>query len=284
MIAYIGTGLLGSNFVKALLKKGEQVNVWNRTHAKAKALEQSGARSFESVTDAVKNAERLHLTLKDDQAVDEILEKAKAGFNKGLIIVDHTTTSTEGAAKRTEYWKKRGFTYLHAPVFMGPSNALDSSGYMLVSGDQELIKKLEPALSAMTGKLINFGPESNRAAAVKLLGNSFLLFLTTGWTDLLALAKAMKVPVSDITSLFTEWNPGASAPGRLKKILAADFGNPTWELNMARKDTRLMMEEAEKAGQHLAAIPAIAAEMDRWIEKGHGQSDWTVIAKDNVPG
>ena len=28
MIAYIGTGLLGSNFVKAMLKKGEQVNVW----------------------------------------------------------------------------------------------------------------------------------------------------------------------------------------------------------------------------------------------------------------
>jgi 3-hydroxyisobutyrate dehydrogenase len=284
MIAYIGTGLLGSNFVKALLKKGEQVNVWNRTHAKAKKLEQFGARSFESITEAVKDADRLHLTLKDDQAVDEILEKARPGFKKDVIIIDHTTTSTQGAAKRTEYWKKQGFTYLHAPVFMGPSNALDSSGYMLVSGDQELIIKMEPALSAMTGKLINFGPESNRAAAVKLLGNSFLLFLTTGWTDLLALAKAMKVPTSDITSLFTEWNPGASAPGRLKKILAADFGNPTWELKMARKDTKLMMDEAEKSGQHLAVIPAIAAEMDRWIEKGHGQSDWTVIAKDNIPG
>ena len=282
MIAYTGTGLLGSNFVKALLKKGEQVNVWNRTHAKAKVLEKDGAKAFESITEAVKNAERLHLTLKDDAAVDEILEKARPGFKTGLIIVDHTTTSTEGAAKRTAYWKQQGFTYLHAPVFMGPSNALDSTGYMLVSGDQELIKKLEPALSAMTGKLINFGTEPNRAAAVKLLGNSFLLFLTTGWSDVLALAKAMQVPSSDLTSLFAEWNPGASAPARLKKILAADFDHPTWELNMARKDAGLMIREAENAGQHLTAIPAIAAEMDRWIKKGHGQSDWTVIAKDNL--
>lgn len=282
MIAYIGTGLLGANFVKAMLKKGQTVNVWNRTSAKAKALEAFGAKAFESVKDALKGAERLHLTLSDDKAVDELLEKAKSGFEPGLIIVDHTTTSTKGAAYRTAYWKEQGFTYLHAPVFMGPPNALDSTGYMLVSGDQQLIAKLEPALSAMTGKLINFGPETNRAAAVKLLGNSFLLFLTTGWSDVLALAQAMQVPTSDLVSLFNDWNPGAAAPGRLKRILAADFDNPSWELNMARKDTRLMMEEAESANKHLAAIPSIAAEMDKWIAKGFGNKDWTVIAKDNL--
>ncbi len=282
MVAYIGTGLLGSNFVKAMLKKGEQVNVWNRTRSKAQALETAGARSFDKITDAVKDADRLHLTLSDDKAVDEILESAKLGFRPGLIIVDHTTTSTEGARRRTAYWKEQGFVYLHAPVFMGPPNALDGTGYMLVSGDQHLIKELEPVLSAMTGKLLNFGPEPGRAAAVKLLGNSFLLFLTTGWSDVLALAKAMKVPSSDLLSLFSEWNPGATAPARLKRILAADFANPSWELSMARKDTRLMMEEAARVNQRLAAIPAIAAEMDRWIEKGHGNSDWTVIAKDSI--
>ena len=282
MLAYIGTGLLGSNFVKAMLKKGEKVNVWNRTFAKAKSLEEFGARSFEKITEAVKDADRLHLTLSDDKAVNDILEQARPAFKKGLIIVDHTTTSTEGAAQRTAYWKQQGFTYLHAPVFMGPPNALESTGYMLVSGDQDVIKKVEPLLSAMTGELLNFGPEPGRAAAVKLLGNAFLMFLTTGWSDVLALARAMKVPSADIVSLFAEWNPGASAPARLKRILAANFDNPSWELKMARKDTRLMMEEAAKANQHLAAIPAIAAEMDRWITKGHGNNDWTVIAKDNL--
>lgn len=282
MITYIGTGLLGSNFVKAMLKRGEQVHVWNRTAEKAKALEASGAKVFLNAAEAVRGAERLHMTLSDDKAVDEVLESARTGFGPGLIIVDHTTTSTEGAARRTKYWKEQGFTYIHAPVFMGPPNALDGSGYMLISGDQALIKQLEPALSAMTGKLLNFGEEVNRAAAVKLLGNSFLLFLTTGWTDLLGLAKAMHVPTSDITTLFSEWNPGAAAPARLKRILAADFDNPSWELKMARKDTRLMMEEAEKAGQHLAAIPAIAKEMDKWIDKGMGEKDWTVIAKENL--
>ncbi|MBD0288676.1 MAG: NAD(P)-dependent oxidoreductase, partial [Flavisolibacter sp.] len=33
MKAFLGMGLLGSNFVRAMLQKGEEVQVWNRTAA-----------------------------------------------------------------------------------------------------------------------------------------------------------------------------------------------------------------------------------------------------------
>lgn len=97
MICFLGMGLLGSNFTKALLQKGQQVNVWNRTFAKAKALETFGAKACENILDAVKNAERIHITLPDDKVVDEILEKAKSNLKPGCIIIDHSTTSTKGA-------------------------------------------------------------------------------------------------------------------------------------------------------------------------------------------
>lgn len=282
MIAFLGTGLLGSNFVKALRKKGQQVQVWNRTAAKAKALETDGAVAFADPAAAVKGASRIHLTLSDDQAVDEILEKASAGFAPGAIIIDHTTTSVEGAARRTETWKKRGVTYIHAPVFMGPPNALESTGYMLISGDQETIRQIEPELSAMTGKLINLGTETNKAAGMKLIGNLFLMALTAGLSDVLALAKSVDIPATDVEALFAMWNPGTMIPARLKRILSDQFNNPSWELKMARKDARLMLEEAQAAKVPLTIIPAIAREMDRWIEKGHGNDDWTIIAKENV--
>jgi 3-hydroxyisobutyrate dehydrogenase len=51
---------------------------------------------------------------------------------------------------------------------------------------------------------------------------------------------------------------------------------------MARKDTQLFIDAAKKGNTHLAVLPAIAAEMDRWIAKGHGNDDWTVIGKDSV--
>ncbi len=284
MKAFLGMGLLGSNFVKAMIKKGDQVQVWNRTAAKAKALEADGAKAFDDVADAVRGADIIHITLKDDDTVNEVLAKASAGFKPGAIIIDHTTTSAQGAIERTKQWKERGFSYQHAPVFMGPPNALESTGNMLVSGDQDLISKLKPELSKMTGNVINFGPEAGKAAGMKLIGNLFLIAFTAGIADMLTLAKALGIPSSDVSSLFDAWNPGAAAPARLKRIASGDYSNPSWELSMARKDAGLMIAAAELGGTSLNVIPSIAAEMDRWIAKGHGADDWTVIGKDAVSG
>ena len=282
MKAFLGMGLLGSNFVKAMLRRGEKVQVWNRTTSKATELEQFGAKAFANVEDAVRGADRVHITLKDDATVDEVLEKAKSGLTPGAMIIDHTTTSKEGAIRRTKEWKEKGFTYLHAPVFMGPSNALDSTGYMLVSGNSDIIHKLEPELAPMTGKVLNFGTETGRAAAMKLVGNAFLVCFTTSIREALILAKAMDVPLANINTLFNSWNPGAMLPARLAKITEGNFTSPSWELSMARKDTGLFLEEAQKGGAELTLIPAIAELMDDWIEKGFGNNDWTVIAKGAV--
>jgi 3-hydroxyisobutyrate dehydrogenase len=282
MKAFLGMGLLGSNFVRAMLQKGETIQVWNRTAAKAKALEAYGAKAFDNANDAVQDAGIIYVTLKDDATVDEVLETASKGFKDGAIIVDHTTTSAKGAIQRTRDWKSKGFTYLHAPVFMGPQNALESTGFMLVSGEQPIIEQLMPELSKMTGKLINFGPEEGKAAGIKLTGNSFLLSLTAGLSDALALAKAHGIEANEILNLFNNWNPGAMVPARLQKIAEGKFNTPSWELNMARKDAGLMISAAKEAGINLAVIPAIAAAMDQWIAKGHGNDDWSVIAKDSI--
>jgi 3-hydroxyisobutyrate dehydrogenase len=282
MVAFLGMGLLGANFVQAMIRKGEKVQVWNRTASKATELEQYGAKAFPQAADAVKGAKIIHITLKDDAVVDEVLAAASPSIQPGAIIIDHTTTSVEGAIQRTRQWQGKGFTYLHAPVFMGPANALDSTGYMLVSGDQQVIASVEPVLNKMTGKLINFGPETGRAAGMKLLGNCFLVAFTSGIADTLSLAKALKIPVSDLSTLFDSWNPGAGLPARLKRVASGDYDTPSWELNMARKDVGLFMQEAKQGGTTLAVIPAIAKEMDRWIATGHGNNDWSVIAKDAV--
>ncbi|HVY48955.1 MAG TPA: NAD(P)-dependent oxidoreductase [Minicystis sp.] len=282
MIAFFGTGLLGGNFVRALRKRGEDVHVWNRSPDKAKALEEAGARAFADPADAAKGAARIHLTLSDDAAVDDVLERARPGFAPSVDVVDHTTTSPTGTRARAARWAERGVSFLHAPVFMGPPNALDATGVMLVSGDAARIARLRPALAAMTGKLVELGPEPDRAAAFKLLGNAFLMFLTAGLADMFALGKALGVPPADVAGLFDFFNPGAMVPARAKRMREAVPGPASWELGMARKDARLMLEEAARAGATLSTLPAIAALMDRFIERGHAHDDWTVIGSDGL--
>lgn len=283
MKLFIGTGLLGAAFVKAMLERGDNVRVWNRTIAKAETLAEDGAEVCADVKEAVSGIQHIHVCLKDDASVNEVLAKAEKNLERGTVIVDHTTTSVDGAIERTQKWKEKGITYQHAPVLMGPTNALHATGNMLVSGDQQVINRLEPELSKMTGTLLNLGDVVGKAAGMKLVGNQFLMAINGGISDSLELVKSMGFSSKDVQDLYDAWDPGAVAKGSLKKILSDRFQNASWELVMARKDARLMMEEAQKAGNKLTVVPAVAQEMDKWIEKGHGQDDWTVFVSEHLP-
>lgn len=278
-IAFLGMGLLGGNFVRALRRRGEEVRVWSRTAAKAQALAAAGAVPCATPAEAVRGAARVHLTLTDDAAVDAVLEAARPDLVPGVPIVDHSTTSPEGARARVARWHERGHPFQHAPVFMGPQHALESTGLMLASGDRARLDELAPALERMTGKLTWLGPDEGRAAALKLVGNLFLMSMSAGLVDALRLGKAMGVPPAESGALFDLFNPGAFVPARVKRILAAEHDQPSWALEMARKDARLMAEAAGGAGA-LTLLPALLAAMDQRIAEGLGQKDWMVISKD----
>lgn len=283
MIAFFGTGLLGSGFVRALLARGERVHVWNRTKEKALALEAYGARVFDDPGAAAEGATRVHLALSDDASVDDVLGRARPRLDARALLVDHTTTAPSRTRARVLDWDARGYRLLHAPVFMGPKNALEGTGLMLVSGDRERVREARPHLEKMTGSVLDLGERIEQAASFKLLGNLFLMFVTSGLADMFELARALDVDPAAAASLFAHFNPGLSVPARAERMLGAELGQASWELAMARKDARLMLEESEAAHRALRVLPAIAARMDALLAAGHGKDDWTVLGKDEGP-
>ena len=82
-VAFLGTGLLGGAMVEGMLRRGDSVTVWNRTEAKARALEAFGAKVAATPGDAVAGAERVHMTLPDDDVVDQIVAAFSAAAGEG---------------------------------------------------------------------------------------------------------------------------------------------------------------------------------------------------------
>src|SRR5262249_701485 len=179
---------------------------------------------------------------------------------------------------RAGRWKDRGAPFLHARIFMGPQNALEGTGIMLAPGDRDTFDAVAGELGKMTGKLVYLGPVPECAAQFKLLGNLFLMFLTSGLADFFALAKAFDVAPAEAVSLFGYFNPGVTVTARAQRMMID--AQPSWGLSMARKDARLIQEAVQRSGGTLDVLPAIAALMDKWIESGHGGDDWTVIGRD----
>jgi 3-hydroxyisobutyrate dehydrogenase len=278
-IAFFGTGLMGSGFVRRLRATGHEVNVWNRSAAKARALEADGVRAFDDPVAALAGAERIHLSLSDDASVDAVLEPIAAAIPKAAWIVDHTTTAVTPTGERIARWNSRDRTFVHAPVFMGPSNALEGTGLMLVSGEKSRCDALLSALQKMTGNVLYLGEAPERAAAFKLFGNLTLIGIMGVLGDVNRLAHAVGIPTSEAFSLFKHFNPGQFLPARAARIEAGEFTSPSFEVSMARKDVRLMIEEARRGGVDLFVMPGVAAMFDAAIARGEGALDAAAAAR-----
>lgn len=278
-IAFFGAGLMGTGFVRRARANGVEVNVWNRSPAKAQALQASGARAFDDPAAALAGVQRIHLSLADDASVDAVLEPLVDQIATDTWIVDHTTTAVRPTAERAARWTARGRVFVHAPVFMGPANAADGSGLMLVAGPRAQHDALLPVLQRMTGTVHYVGEAPQRAAAFKLFGNLTLLGLLGLLGDVNRLAHAVGIDTKDAFSLFDQFNPGATLPARAARITAAEFDKPSFEIAMARKDVRLMLEEAQRGGVELFVMPGLAAMFDAAIARGEGALDAAAAAR-----
>lgn len=273
-IAFLGTGLLGAAFAEAAAARGDTVTAWNRTAAKAQALARFGVKSAASPAEAVRGASRVHLVLRDDAVVDEVIAAARPGLAAGAILLDHTTTRPDLTAARAKRLRAGGLDYLHCPVFMGPAAARQAQGSMMVAGPRALFERVEADLAKMTARLEYLGERADLAAAHKLFGNTVIIGLVAIMADVLAIARSSGVDPQAAIDRLRTLDLNAMVARRGVAMAKGDF-TPSFELAMARKDVGLMLETAE--GAPLAALPAIAARMDELIAAGHGGKDASAL-------
>ena len=272
-LAVLGMGLLGAGFAQNLLEKGHTVRVWNRTASKCEPLRALGAEVAASPADAVRGAERVHLVLAEDFAVDAVIDALGDALGADVPVIDHSTNLPEKVAARFPRLRGLGIRYLHAPVFMAPANAREATGLMLIAGPEAEITALTPALNTMTGKVWNSGEAPERAASLKIVGNGMLVGMSGVMGDLFRVGAGGGLSEADVLGLFEVFVPTFGRIG--KRVLAAADADASFELSMARKDTRLMIDTATPG---LTVLPAIAARMDEMIADGQGAKDYAIFA------
>jgi 3-hydroxyisobutyrate dehydrogenase-like beta-hydroxyacid dehydrogenase len=278
-IAFLGTGLLGSAFVEAAAKRGDDIAVWNRSPEKARALEPLGVRVARTPQEAVREAASVHLVLKDDAVVEEVIALLRPGLGRDSVILDHTTTQPALTAERSMRLNADGVQYLHCPVFIGPAAARAGKGTILAAGPRALFDARKDELSRMAPRVEFVGERPDLAAVYKLCGNAFIIGLSALVADVFAIAGGAAVAPASAMRILELFDPAGVIAGRGKSMAAGDF-TPSFELTMARKDVRLMLETA--GALPLAVLPGLATRMDQLIAEGHGAADLGVLGLDSA--
>jgi 3-hydroxyisobutyrate dehydrogenase len=278
-IAFLGTGLLGGAFAEAAAKRGDTVTAWNRSPDKALALARFGVKPAATPAEAVRGASRVHLVLRDDAVVEEVIAAARPGLAADAVLIDHTTTLPKSTAERAGRLRSEELHYLHCPVFMGPAAARDAKGIMMAAGPRELFDRVQRDLARMTGRLEFMGERPDLAALNKLFGNAMIVGIVAVTSDVLAMARAGGVDPADAVKLLGQLDLNEMVARRGGNMVKGNFA-ASWEIAMARKDVGLMLEAIGDGP--MAVLPAIAARMDQLIADGHGAKDASAMAIDAV--
>ena len=139
-IGFIGVGIMGKSMVKNLMKAGFELHIYARTKSKVNDVIEEGAIFHETIGECVRASEAVITMVGFPQDVEEvyfdegnIMDQAE----KGMYLIDMTTTSPMISKKICEEGKKKGVHVVDAPVTGGDTGAKAGTLSIRVGGNKE---------------------------------------------------------------------------------------------------------------------------------------------------
>ncbi|MBC7700083.1 NAD(P)-dependent oxidoreductase, partial [Aquabacterium sp.] len=208
-LTVLGCGLMGAPMARRLLAAGFSVTAWNRTRAKAQALESAGALVAESPAQAVAQADIVITMLEHGKVVEEVLfglaaDSAVAGLKPGALVIDMSSILPEQAREHARCLALVGAASLDAPVSGGTVGAQAGTLAIMAGGLAEDFERARPVFAAL-GRPVHVGPAGSGQLAK--LANQMIVGITLG-----AVAEAL---------LLAE--RGGADPARVREALRGGF-------------------------------------------------------------
>ncbi|WP_255372221.1 MULTISPECIES: NAD(P)-dependent oxidoreductase [unclassified Duganella] len=163
-MSFLGIGLMGDPMVRRLLAAGHQVTVWNRTHAKAQALAEAGARPVADLAEAVRGASVVISMLEAGPTVATVLQAALPALAPQTLWIDMSSTQQAEAQAFHAQLAAQGCRFIDAPVSGGVGGAAAGALAIMAGGTAEDFAEAEPVLSAM-GRATLVGPAGSGQVA-----------------------------------------------------------------------------------------------------------------------
>jgi 3-hydroxyisobutyrate dehydrogenase len=272
-VAVLGTGLIGAPVARNLANKGFKVKVWNRTAAKAQAIEQDNLQACASVEETVSDASYIVTVLKDGDSVASAMAAGSGHFQPGAKWIQLSTVGIDASARLASLARQQQLVYFDAPVQGTRQPAEQGQLIILAAGPQAEREAVQPLFDAIGKRTLWVADEAGQASRLKLALNNWAFTLTHGLAESLALAKGLGVDPALVIDVVSN-GPMDCAYFQLKTaaILANNY-TPSFTVANAVKDGKLIAEAARQAGVQANVAAAGLQRFERALAAGHGDKD-----------
>ena len=273
-IAFYGTGLMGAPMATRIAAAGLPVRAWNRSIAKAEALNASSITAFKSAREALSGAQIACFCLTDGAAIDDLLfgaERLADAFAADQLVINFSTC---GVAADRRFAGLLPARWLDCPVSGGVAGAERGSLIAFAGGDAADFERAAPVLDAVAARSMHMG-DVGAGQATKLCNQLIVSANLAAIAEAIALGEALGVNTAVLPAAlqggFADSQPLQLFGGRM--AAETDPGPRVGAIATMIKDVGLCRQAAQDLGVDLPLIDAVSAVYQRAVALGLANED-----------
>jgi 3-hydroxyisobutyrate dehydrogenase-like beta-hydroxyacid dehydrogenase len=279
-IGVVGLGNMGGALADALVAKGFDVTVWNRTPAKVERFAKAGVKVAASVTDLARAIDVLVVCLLDHAAnLDAVLTSDVAAAMHGKTFIQMTLVDDQGLADLEVWAKSNDIVVLSGSIFVYPDDIRAGDGTVVYGGSRSVFDAVRPLLDAMGGHPMYAG---EKLTSGRPIGRAYCCFLypaVIGFLHGAAVCHRAGIPIEDFTrSVILPFIHGRALAGMLEGLTRATsrrryIDDMQATLDVWNQSLKRAINGINELGVSTELMRVIEISLDRACDEGHGQHD-----------
>ncbi|MFJ8266179.1 NAD(P)-dependent oxidoreductase [Peribacillus asahii] len=265
IIGFIGTGVMGKSMAHHLLKAGYELYVYTRTKEKAEELLIQGAKWADTPKELAQHANVIITMIGYPKDVEDIYlgeQGLIVNGKPGTYMIDMTTSTPSLAERIASEAKKKGMAALDAPVSGGDIGARDAKLAIMVGGEEEDFKMVQPILEVMGNNVVYQG-KAGSGQHTKMCNQITIASTMIGVTEAIVYAKKAGLdPDRVLQSISTGAASSWSLTNLVPRMVKEDF-EPGFYIKHFIKDMTIALEEADKMGMD---TPGLALSKSLYVQ------------------
>jgi 3-hydroxyisobutyrate dehydrogenase-like beta-hydroxyacid dehydrogenase len=256
-LGFVGLGVMGGGVARRLLAAGHELHGWNRTPEKAAPLVAEGLVLEGSPRAVAEQADVVFTMVTNVPALRAVAEGEDgiiAGLGPGKVWVDMTTAAPAVSRELAERVQETGAEMVDAPVSGSVSTLEEGRLSIMVGGNEETFRRVEPILLDIGPKVTRVG-DNGQALLLKIAINLSLHVQMVAFCEGLLLAE--KDGIDREVALDVMLGSVIASPMlKYRAPFILDMPDEAWfNVNMMQKDMLLALE----AGRQLdVSMPTTA--------------------------
>lgn len=257
-VGFLGLGLMGRGMAKNLAAKGFQVTVWNRSRARAAALEPLGVKVADTPAQLMAGVEVACTCVATPAALEEVVagkDGLLSSARHGQLLIDFSTIGPDQARSLEQRAGALGVDLVEAPV-TGSKNGAEKGTLLIMAGaTAAALSRAEPVFRAVGEKWIHCGPVG-AGSQVKLAGNALIAAMLQSLGEGMLLATRAGVDPAKVLEVVQA--SGFRSPYfefKGQALLRRDF-ETHFAIDLMHKDLGLFLDSA---AAHRVPTPTAAA-------------------------